>query len=63
MSTSDFVPSKKREDTPVTNRDRMPTSRREAWAYLSRVVEGPSRRLNELLSQGVDVEDIARGVR
>ncbi len=40
----------------------MPTKRREAWAYLSRVVEGPSRRLNELLSQGVDVEDIASGV-
>lgn len=33
------------------------------WAYLNRVVEGPSRALQELLSAGRDVTEIAHGVR
>ena len=37
-------------------------NRRHAWAYLSRVVEGPSRHVQELLASGVDVERIARGI-
>lgn len=36
---------------------------REAWAYLSRVVEGPSRPLQALLKAGRSAEEIARGVR
>ena len=61
--TSRVYASPGADATTTSSTDSMPTQRREAWAYLSRVVEGPSRRLNELLSHGVDVEDIARGVR
>lgn len=35
----------------------------ESWAYLSRVVEGPSRGIWPLLSAGRDADEIARGVR
>lgn len=35
----------------------------EAWAYLGRVVEGPSRDIQALLAAGRGVEEIARGVR
>ncbi len=38
-------------------------SARESWAYLSRVVEGPSRHLQELLAAGRDADEIAAGVR
>ncbi len=38
-------------------------SRRESWAYLNRVVEGPSRALQDLLSAGRDADEIAAGVR
>ena len=34
-----------------------------SWAYLNRVVEGPSRPLNQLLDAGRDADEIARGVR
>lgn len=34
-----------------------------AWAYLNRVVEGPSRPLQSLLDAGRDAEEIAHGVR
>jgi len=37
--------------------------RRKAWAYLSRVFEGPSRELTNLLANGRDPEAIARGIR
>ena len=37
--------------------------RRQAWAYLSRVFEGPSRELTNLLTNGRDPEAIARGIR
>ena len=37
--------------------------RRKAWAYLSRVFEGPSRELTNLLNNGRDPEAIARGIR
>lgn len=36
---------------------------RLAWAYLSRVIEGPSRPLQSLLSAGRGAEEIAHGVR
>lgn len=36
-------------------------SRLEAWAYLSRVFEGPSRSLQKLLETESDVEKIAWG--
>ncbi|RNE49412.1 DNA-processing protein DprA [Corynebacterium alimapuense] len=39
------------------------SSKPESWAYLNRVIEGPSRPLQELLSAGRDADDIARGVR
>ncbi|AGF72777.1 DNA-processing protein DprA [Corynebacterium halotolerans] len=35
----------------------------ESWAYLNRVVEGPSRALQELLAAGRDADEIADGVR
>ncbi|WP_342319964.1 DNA-processing protein DprA [Corynebacterium mayonis] len=35
----------------------------ESWAYLSRVVEGPSHALQQLLRAGRDADEIARGVR
>ena len=38
-----------------------PTPRRLAWAYLNRVIEGPSRHLNALLAEH-DVEEIAAGI-
>lgn len=38
-------------------------SRREAWAYLSRCIEGPNRQLQALLGQGRDVEEIAEGIK
>ncbi|WJY68313.1 DNA-processing protein DprA [Corynebacterium auris] len=38
-------------------------SSRESWAYLSRVVEGPSHALQELLRAGRDADEIAAGVR
>lgn len=38
-------------------------SAQNAWAYLSRVVEGPSRPLQDLLAAGRTAEEIARGVR
>lgn len=34
-----------------------------SWAYLNRVVEGPSRPLQQLLDAGRDADEIARGVR
>jgi DNA protecting protein dprA len=37
--------------------------RRQAWAYLSRVFEGPSRELTNLLNNRRDPEAIARGIR
>ena len=37
--------------------------RRQAWAYLSRVFEGPSRELTNLLNNGRDPEAIALGIR
>ena len=33
------------------------------WAYLNRVVEGPSRPLQQLLAAGRDASEIAHGVR
>lgn len=41
----------------------MTTTRKEAWAYLSRVIEGPSLALQNYLRQGMDVEEIAHGVK
>ena len=38
-------------------------SKLESWAYLSRVIEGPSTHLQELLRAGRDADEIARGVR
>ena len=38
-------------------------NRQQAWAYLSRVVEGPSRNLQGLLKQGHDAERIAYAIR
>lgn len=35
----------------------------ESWAYLSRVIEGPSRHLQALLAAGRDADEIAAGVR
>lgn len=35
----------------------------ESWAYLSRVVEGPSRHLQAMLAAGRDADEIAAGVR
>ena len=40
-----------------------PPSSPESWAYLSRVVEGPSIHLQHLLSQGKTADQIAHGVR
>lgn len=34
-----------------------------SWAYLSRVIEGPSTHLQELLRAGRDADEIARGIR
>ncbi len=34
-----------------------------SWAYLNRVVEGPSRALQQLLAAGRDPAEIARGIR
>lgn len=39
------------------------TDRRKAWAYLSRVVEGPNRNLQELFAEGHDVEAIVHGIK
>lgn len=39
------------------------TDRLKAWAYLSRVVEGPSVHLQGLLKQGRDPEAIAHGIK
>ena len=36
---------------------------RQAWAYLNRVVEGPSRALQAHLQAGRDAEELARGIR
>ncbi|GGG69997.1 DNA-processing protein DprA [Corynebacterium pelargi] len=38
-------------------------SRRQAWAYVSRTIEGPSRDLQALLAQGRDIEAIACGIK
>lgn len=38
-------------------------SSRESWAYLSRVVEGPNRHLQELLASGYSADEIAAGIR
>lgn len=38
-------------------------SSRESWAYLSRVVEGPNRHLQELLARGYTADEIAAGIR
>lgn len=38
-------------------------SRLQAWAFLSRCVEGPHRRLHELLSSGHDVEEIVQAIK
>lgn len=38
-------------------------SSRQSWAYLSRVVEGPSRHLQELFDRGHDADEIADGIR
>ncbi|MDO5075816.1 DNA-processing protein DprA [Corynebacterium sp.] len=38
-------------------------NRRQAWAYLSRVVEGPSRQLQTLFKAGHDAERIAYAIR
>lgn len=38
-------------------------SRRKAWAYLSRCVEGPDRQLQSLLAQGRDVEEIVYAIK
>ena len=35
----------------------------ESWAYLSRVVEGPSPHVQALLCAGHDADEIAHGVR
>ncbi|MBF6842410.1 DNA processing protein DprA, partial [Acinetobacter baumannii] len=35
----------------------------ESWAYLSRVIEGPSRHLQALLAAGRDADEVAAGVR
>ncbi len=40
-----------------------PRSRPESWAYLSRVVEGPSIHLQHLLAKGIGADEIAHGVR
>lgn len=39
------------------------TERLKAWAYLSRVVEGPSVHLQRLLKEGRDPEAIAHGIK
>lgn len=41
----------------------MNQQRRMAWAYLSRVFEGPSRTLNAVLREGIDVEELAHAIR
>ncbi|AWB81685.1 DNA-protecting protein DprA [Corynebacterium yudongzhengii] len=38
-------------------------SEKKSWAYLNRVIEGPSRELWALLNAGYDADAIARGVR
>lgn len=38
-------------------------SARQSWAYLSRVLEGPSRHLQELLDNGHSADEIAEGIR
>ncbi|WP_291313088.1 DNA-processing protein DprA [Corynebacterium sp. UBA2622] len=38
-------------------------SRAESWAYLSRVIEGPSLALQQMLRAGRDADEIAGGVR
>lgn len=38
-------------------------SARESWAYLSRVVEGPSRHLQDLFREGHSADDIAAAIR
>lgn len=38
-------------------------ARRKAWAYLSRVVEGPSRNLQDLLKQGYEPEAIVQAIK
>lgn len=35
----------------------------KSWAYLSRVIEGPSPHLQALLRAGRDADELARGVR
>ncbi|MEJ5927001.1 DNA-processing protein DprA [Corynebacterium sp. H128] len=39
------------------------TTRAQAWAYLSRCLEGPNRTLQRLLAQGRDVEAIAQAIK
>ena len=46
----------------ITINDRW-SARRHSWAYLSRVIEGPSAPLQQLLAEGRDVEAIAHGVK
>ncbi|AKK06228.1 DNA protecting protein DprA [Corynebacterium mustelae] len=41
----------------------MTQQRRRAWAYLSRVIEGPSRNLQQLFDAGREPEAIAQAVR
>lgn len=40
-----------------------PSSSPESWAYLSRVVEGPSIHLQHLLAKDIGADEIAHGVR
>lgn len=35
----------------------------ESWAYLNRVVEGPSRHIQAMLAAGRDADEIAQGIR
>ncbi len=49
--------------TPATPSPVIDAQRDHAWAYLNRVVEGPSRPLQQLLAAGYSPEEIARGVR
>ncbi|ALC06215.1 hypothetical protein CDES_09115 [Corynebacterium deserti GIMN1.010] len=41
----------------------MTNTRQMAWAYLSRVVEGPNAYLQEALAAGHDVEKVAHGIK
>lgn len=51
------------QSSSENNNSQVPSAERYAWAYLNRVIEGPSQTLWQLLRAGRDCTEIARGIR